>query len=219
MLQTLPFLSIDVSNRAVQEALWSQAVQHGLEGNKKIINAAASKLSPNSTPEDIVRALYSSRANYINGLSTLDSGLKEQLNTRYKKEASKALAVASNDDYQNSAVTKTVASDNFDGSNVDAETIPEKQPEKQPEATVEKTVPEVQTLENTEPPEPKIPRSDPSMDDINAELARETAELQAIIKLRNDGKIDEAMRRAAQLKKDKEKLYAYLKRLYQFTWS
>src|SRR5574344_859978 len=143
---------IDVSNRAVQEALWSQAVQHGIAGNKKIIDAAASKLSPNSKPEDIVRALYSSRSNYINGLSTLDSGLKEQLNERYRKETSKALGVASNIDYQNSAVTKNVASDNFDGSNVDIETIPEKQPEKQPEA-VEKTVPEVQTLENTDHPE------------------------------------------------------------------
>ena len=114
---------INVTNRAVQEALWSQAVQHGLSGNKKIIDAAASKLSPQSKPEEIVRALYSARSNYINGLSTLDAGLKEQLNSRYRKETSKALGVASNTDYQNSEVTKNVASDNFDGSNVDIETI------------------------------------------------------------------------------------------------
>ena len=136
---------IDVSNRAVQEALWSQAVQHGLSGNKKIIDSAASKLSPQSKPEDIVRALYSARSDYINGLSTLDSGLKEQLNTRYRKETSKALGVASNLDYQNSAVTKNVASDNFDGSNVDIETIIEEQNKA---VEIEKNVSLVQDLSN-----------------------------------------------------------------------
>ena len=134
---------INVTNRAVQEALWSQAVQHGLSGNKKIIDAAASKLSPQSKPEDIVRALYSARSNYINGLSTLDSDLKEQLNSRYRKETSKALGVASNSDYQNSEVTKNVASDNFDGSNVDIETISE---EKNKATEIEKNVSLVQDL-------------------------------------------------------------------------
>lgn len=136
---------IDVTNRAVQEALWSQAVQHGLSGNKKIIDAAASKLSPDSKPEDIVRALYSARSDYINGLSTLDSGLKEQLNSRYRKETSKALGVASNTDYQNSAVTKNVASDNFDGSNVDIESVTE---ELNKPADIEKNVSLVQDLAN-----------------------------------------------------------------------
>ena len=136
---------INVTNRAVQEALWSQAVQHGLSGNKKIIDAAASKLSPESKPEDIVRGLYSARSNYINGLSTLDAGLKEQLNSRYRKETSKALGVASNSDYQNSEVTKNVASDNFDGSNVDIETISEEQNKAK---EIEKNVSLVQDLAN-----------------------------------------------------------------------
>lgn len=193
---------IDVSNRAVQEALWSQAVQHGIAGNKKIIDAAASKLSPNSKPEDIVRALYSARSNYVNGLSTLDSGLKEQLNARYRKETSKALGVASNIDYQNSAVTKNVASDNFDGSNVDIETISEEQNKA---VEVEKNVSLVQNLGNNTP-EPEISKPEVSENTFKTEIARQKAELQTIIQLKNDGKFDEAEKRLKQLNKDKEKL-------------
>ena len=193
---------IDVSNRAVQEALWSQAVQHGIAGNKKIIDAAASKLSPNSKPEDIVRALYSARSNYVNGLSTLDSGLKEQLNSRYRKETSKALGVASNIDYQNSAVTKNVASDNFDGSNVDIETISEEQNKA---VEVEKNVSLVQNLGNNAP-EPEISKTEVSENTLKTEIARQKAELQTIIQLKNDGKFDEAEKRLKQLNKDKEKL-------------
>ena len=245
---------IDVSNRAVQEALWSQAVQHGLSGNKKIIDAAASKLSQNSKPEDIVRALYSARSNYVNGLSTLDSGLKEQLNSRYRKETSKALGVASNIDYQNSAVTKNVASDNFDGSNVDIETISEEQnkaveveknvslvqnlgnnahePEiSKPEVSentlkteiarqkadietikeeqnktveAEKNVSLVQDIDNA--PEQEISKPEVSENTLKTEIARQKAELQTIIQLKNDGKFDEAEKRLKQLNKDREKL-------------
>lgn len=193
---------IDVSNRAVQEALWSQAVQHGLSGNKKIIDAAVSKLSPNAKPEDIVRALYSSRSNYINGLSALDSSLKEQLNSRYRKETSKALGVASNIDYQNSEVTKNVASDNFDGSNVDIETISEEQNKA---IDVEKNVSLIQNLGNNIH-EPEISKPEVSEDAIKAEMARQRAELQAIKQLKNAGKLDEAEKRLNQLYKDKEKL-------------
>lgn len=194
---------IDVSNRAVQEALWSQAVQHGIAGNKKIIDAAASKLSPNSKPEDIVRALYSSRANYVNGLITLDSGLKEQLNSRYRKETSKALGVASNIDYQNSAVTKNVASDSFDGSNVDIETITEEQNKP---AEIEKNISLVENLGNANIPGPGISKPEVSENTLKTELARQKAELQAIIQLKNAGKFDEAEKRLNQLNKDKEKL-------------
>lgn len=194
---------IDVSNRAVQEALWSQAVQHGIAGNKKIIDAAASKLSPNSKPEDIVRALYSARSNYVNGLSTLDSGLKEQLNARYRKETSKALGVASNIDYQNSAVTKNVASDDFDGSNVDIETISEEQNKA---VEVEKNVSLVQNLGNTNNPEPEISKPEVSENAFKTEITRQKTELQTIIQLKNDGKFDEAEKRLKQLNKDREKL-------------
>ena len=193
---------INVTNRAVQEALWSQAVQHGLSGNKKIIDAAASKLSPQSKPEDIVRALYSARSNYINGLSTLDAGLKEQLNSRYRKETSKALGVASNSDYQNSEVTKNVASDNFDGSNVDIETISE---EKNKAVEIEKNVSLVQNLGNNTS-EPEISKPEVSKNALKTEIARQAAELQTIIQLKNEGKFDEAEKHIKQLNKDTDKL-------------
>ena len=102
---------LNTTNRAVQEALWSQAVQHGFEGNKKIIDAAVKKVGKSSSPDDIVRALYEARADYINGLSTLSDSLKAQINYRYRRESSKALAIASNEEFQNSEITKRVNSD------------------------------------------------------------------------------------------------------------
>ena len=102
---------LNTTNRAVQEALWSQAVQHGFEGNKKIIDAAVKKVGKSSSPDEIVRALYEARANYINGLSTLSDSLKAQINDRYRRESSKALGIASNEEFQNSDITKSVNSD------------------------------------------------------------------------------------------------------------
>ena len=102
---------LNTTNRAVQEALWSQAVQHGFEGNKKIIDAAVKKVGKSSSPDDIVRALYEARANYINGLSTLSDSLKAQINDRYRRESAKALGIVSNEEFQNSEITKSVNSD------------------------------------------------------------------------------------------------------------
>ena len=104
-------VGLNTTNRAVQEALWSQAVQHGFEGNKKIIDAAVKKVGKSSSPDEIVRALYESRANYINGLSTLSDSLKAQINDRYRRESSKALGIVSNEEFQNSEITKSVNSD------------------------------------------------------------------------------------------------------------
>ena len=102
---------LNTTNRAVQEALWSQAVQHGFEGNKKIIDAAVKKVGKSSSADEIVRALYESRADYINGLSTLSDSLKVQINDRYRRESSKALAIVSNEDFQKSDITKSINSD------------------------------------------------------------------------------------------------------------
>lgn len=102
---------LNTTNRAVQEALWSQAVQHGFEGNKKIIDAAVKKVGKSSSPDETVRALYESRANYINGLSTLSDSLKAQINDRYRRESAKALGIVSNEEFQNSEITKSVNSD------------------------------------------------------------------------------------------------------------
>lgn len=106
-------VGLNTTNRAVQEALWSQAVQHGFEGNKKIIDAAVKKVGKSSSPDAIIRALYEARANYINGLSTLSDSLKVQINDRYRRESAKALAIVSNEDFQKSDVTKSVNSDDL----------------------------------------------------------------------------------------------------------
>lgn len=109
---------LNTTNRAVQEVLWSQAVQHGFEGNKKIINAAVKKVGKSSSADEIVRALYEARSNYVNGLSTLDDSLKANIINRYKQESSKAFGIILNEDLQKSEVTKSINSDTGSGISV-----------------------------------------------------------------------------------------------------
>lgn len=105
---------LNTTNRAVQEALWSQAVQHGEKGNKIIILNAIKKIGKSNNPQDIVRALYSARSEYINGLSTLDDSLKVQINKRYQQESAKALGVVANSEFQNSDITKNVNNESLE---------------------------------------------------------------------------------------------------------
>ena len=109
---------LNTTNRAVQEVLWSPAVQHGFEGNKKIIDAAVKKVGKSSSADEIVRALYEARSNYVNGLSTLDDSLKANIINRYKQESSKAFGIILNKDLQKSEVTKSINSDTGSGISV-----------------------------------------------------------------------------------------------------
>ena len=109
---------LNTTNRAVQEVLWSQAVQHGFEGNKKIIDAAIEKVGKSSSADEIVRALYEARSNYVNGLSTLDDSQKANIINRYKHESSKAFGIILNKEFQNSEITKSVNSDTGSGISV-----------------------------------------------------------------------------------------------------
>ena len=77
---------IDTSDKRVQEALWSQSVQHTPEGNEKILQNAISKLNNQSTSADLIRALYESRIDYTQGLTTIDAETKAQLADRYANE-------------------------------------------------------------------------------------------------------------------------------------
>ena len=106
---------LNTTNRAVQEVLWSQAVQHGFDGNKKIIDAAVKKVGKSSSANEIVRALYEARSNYVNGLSTLDDSLKANIINRYKRESSKAFGIILNEDLQKSEITKSINSDTGSG--------------------------------------------------------------------------------------------------------
>ena len=106
---------LNTTNRAVQEALWSQAVQHGFEGNQKIIDAAVKKVGKSSSADEIVRALYEARSNYVNGLSTLDDSQKANIINRYKRESAKAFGIILSEDLQKSEVTKSINSDTGSG--------------------------------------------------------------------------------------------------------
>lgn len=83
---------IDTSSKTIQNVLWSQAIQHGLKGNKEIIDLAVKKVSPVDIP-NLVEALYDARATYVAKLPGLQAGTKESLIRRYKAEGSDALAM------------------------------------------------------------------------------------------------------------------------------
>ena len=148
---------LNTTNRAVQEVLWSQAVQHGFDGNTKIIDAAVKKVGKSSSADEIVRALYEARSNYVNGLSTLDDSLKANIINRYKHESSKAFGIILNEDLQNSEITKSVNSDTGSGISVirvDDKSDPKKSEENEnPAAIVVK-------------PDKKVP-SKTSVEDLN----------------------------------------------------
>lgn len=84
---------LDTSNLAVSEALFSQSVQHGLGGNKKIINNAILISGPNATPDEQVKALYKSRSDYISGLN-LDAKVKAGILKRYEDESRDVLKIS-----------------------------------------------------------------------------------------------------------------------------
>ena len=85
-------MGVKVSDRAVQEALWSQSVQHGRKGNTKIIQGALDKADPNDVPA-FLRALYNSRSNYISGLK-IPSNIKSSINSRYSNELNDVLSIS-----------------------------------------------------------------------------------------------------------------------------
>ena len=92
VLQYARSRGLDTSNRAVLSALWSQSVQHGYEGNKKIIDNTLAAISGSKDPETIIRALYSARSKYVSGLD-MDPDTKASVLNRYVNETSDAIAM------------------------------------------------------------------------------------------------------------------------------
>ena len=84
-------LGYDITNDAINEALFSIGVQHG--GFKKILSYAAGfrKEAVPNVEEDIIN-LYKARAQYITNLA-LSNKMKEALRNRYKKEVEMVLAI------------------------------------------------------------------------------------------------------------------------------
>ena len=83
---------LDVSNKAVCSTLWSQSVQHGLNGNKRIINWALKQINGSKDPAVIIRALYSARSRYVSGLN-MDPDTKASVLKRYQNEVGDALSM------------------------------------------------------------------------------------------------------------------------------
>lgn len=86
---------IDTSSKTIQNVLWSQAIQHGLKGNKTIINNALKDVDPKNN-EEVIKAIYQSRSSYVNGLK-MDGRTKASCIKRYKNEGSDALAMLANE--------------------------------------------------------------------------------------------------------------------------
>lgn len=78
----------DISNRAVQEAVFSISVQHG--GFKRVI-ALARHHKRGKAVVDQVNALYDARQEYVTGLSGLSADLKKVLLNRYVRELNDVL--------------------------------------------------------------------------------------------------------------------------------
>lgn len=86
---------IDTSSKTIQNVLWSQAIQHGLKGNKTIINDALKNVDPKNN-EEVIKAIYQSRSSYVSGLK-MDGRTKASCIKRYKNEGSDALAMLANE--------------------------------------------------------------------------------------------------------------------------
>jgi hypothetical protein len=80
---------IDIRQRGIQEALFSESVQHGPKGNRWIIDHAAKKANLKD-PESVIRELYNARSNYVDSLSGVSNAAGRD---RYRSEVNDAIAV------------------------------------------------------------------------------------------------------------------------------
>lgn len=93
---------LDVNNRsqALQEVLWSTAVQHGVAGAHKIFSKAVRQLELRGrdlADNDLIQRIYRIRAEYTGGLS---AGLKASVEDRFREERSMALSMLRNRNFR-----------------------------------------------------------------------------------------------------------------------
>lgn len=88
-LEAAKAAGFDVTDRGVQEAIFSIGVQHG--GARKIIDAAA---GAGDDPSAQIEALYRERSRYVAGLRDLPGRTKQAVLNRYKGEVRDALKLA-----------------------------------------------------------------------------------------------------------------------------
>lgn len=72
---------MDVDNKAVQEAIWSQSMQHGREGNFKIIDEWKNRGGANQDFKESMTNLYQSRGDYASQFAS-----SAATTNRYRKE-------------------------------------------------------------------------------------------------------------------------------------
>lgn len=88
---------LDISKRsqAVQDAVWSTAVQHGTGSVSKIVKAAG--IQPMMTDQEIIRRLYAERGanNGQKYFSSSSSGVRASVVKRFQNEMNDALAMLS----------------------------------------------------------------------------------------------------------------------------
>lgn len=80
---------IDVNDQAIQEALWSQSVQHSGKGNRKIIDDAAARAGEGAGSEQVINALYDARTDYASQFAS-----RAATTDRYMRERQDVLAIA-----------------------------------------------------------------------------------------------------------------------------
>lgn len=81
---------LDTSNPAIREALYSQSVQHGFSGNKRIINDALQRVGGDaSDTESFIDALYNARGAYASQFASAAA-----TTDRYARERQDILAIA-----------------------------------------------------------------------------------------------------------------------------
>jgi hypothetical protein len=81
-------LGLDTSDRMIQEALWSQSVQHSYKGNRQILSKALNGLGNDASVEEQVRAIYQSRLDYASEFMDSTSAAN-----RYSSEMKDVLAL------------------------------------------------------------------------------------------------------------------------------
>jgi len=80
---------IDVNDPAIQEALWSQSVQHSGKGNREIIDRAMERVGEGATNKEVINALYDARTEYASRYASVSATEK-----RYGRERKDVLAIA-----------------------------------------------------------------------------------------------------------------------------
>lgn len=91
--------NVDITSRsfALQNVLWSTAVQHGVGGAANIFGAVNSKVNLNSDDETVINAVYDERSNVDKYFSASSDAVKAAVKNRFVYERADALKMLHNE--------------------------------------------------------------------------------------------------------------------------